>query len=115
MENEAIVLQVHCENSRDENVLVNGLMDELNANVRGIRLDRRKEDPDTLDPGTVILAILGTKFALELARTLHSWLMRNQSATLTIGKDGEIHATGVSAANIEKVILEKLRGPRSAE
>lgn len=106
LEQSTITFQVEGNTSRDANLLVNDLMRALNTNVRGIQLDRQKEDPTTLDPGTVIVAILGTKFALELAKTLHAWLMRNHAAKLKIG---EIELTGLSSDAVEAIIMEVLR------
>jgi hypothetical protein len=61
VEKATVILKVHGESSDEANLLVNTLIDELNTNVRGIYLDRKKEDPETLDPGTIIVAILGTQ------------------------------------------------------
>lgn len=110
MEKVPVVLRVVGETSAESNLLANTLIDELKANIRGIKLDRQKEDPDTLDPGTVIVALVGTQFALELAKTLHAWLLRNHNATLTFGTQGELAVTGVSADSIESIVKAKLGG-----
>ncbi|CAG4898207.1 hypothetical protein [Paraburkholderia saeva] len=112
MEQSTITFQVEGETSRDANLLVDDLMGILNRNVRNIQLNRLKEDPTTLDPGTVIVAVLGTKFALELAKTLHAWLMRNHTAKLKIG---DLEITGVSNATVETVAMEVLRRSQSSE
>jgi glycerate-2-kinase len=110
VEKATVILKVDGGTSDEANLLVSTLIEELNTNVRGIKLDRQKEDPETLDAGTIIVSILGTQFALELAKTLHAWLMRNHSATLTFGKEGELEITGVSADNVEEIVKTKLGG-----
>lgn len=112
MERSAITFQVEGDTSRNANIFVDDLMRVLNVNIRGIQLDRLKEDPTTLDPGTVIVAILGTKFALELAKTLHAWLMRNHAAKL---KFGDFEITGVSDTTVEAIAMEVLRRSQRSE
>jgi hypothetical protein len=112
MELSTITLKVEGNTSRDANLFVNDLMNALNTNVRGIQLDRQKEDSTSLDPGTLIVAILGTKFAVELAKTLQAWLMRNHTATLTIG---EIKVTGLSSDSVEKILVKELRRSHRGE
>jgi hypothetical protein len=112
MERSTITFQVDGNTSRDANLLADDLIRLLNMNVHGIQLDRLKEDSTTLDPGTLIVAALGTKFALEMAKTLHAWLMRNQTAKL---KFGNVEITGVSGATVEKVAMELLRHSYSSE
>lgn len=111
MEKSTVILKVDGTTSDEANLMVNSLIEELNANIRGIKLDRKKENPETLDPGTIIVAILSTKFALELAKTLHAWLMRNHNAKLKLGKDGELEVTGISADNVEEIVRAKLHAP----
>ncbi|RZF24018.1 hypothetical protein EVC45_41160 [Paraburkholderia sp. UYCP14C] len=110
MEKATLVLKVGGVTSDKENELTNSLIEDLNREVRGIDLDRKKEDSDSLDPGTIIIAVIGTKFAAELVKTLKEWLMRDHSATLKIGRQGEIEMKGVSPDNLAEIVKLKLSG-----
>ncbi|KAB0639918.1 hypothetical protein [Burkholderia stagnalis] len=105
MDKSTLVISVKGATSREANLLCSNLEDQLNHNVRGIELSRRKDDGDSLDLGTTIVAIIGTQFAVEMAKTLHAWLLRNNSADVTVNG---FHVSGVSPEDVKDIIQMQL-------
>ena len=67
-----------------------------------------KEDPDTMDQGTLLMLVLQTGAVLSIARGISVWLRKNQDKKITIKtQDGEIDASGLSSDDI-KGILDKI-------
>jgi hypothetical protein len=102
----------------------NRLTTELQSRLRaieGLSLHREKEDSESQDAGTVLVAVLAAPAvvalakepAIELARGLADWL-RKRKATVTIYADGSLKAENVSADVVESIVLHAFerRGPR---
>jgi hypothetical protein len=106
MKQNTISFDVGGHNCADANRFAASLDELLRREVPGCHVSRQKADQQSLDAGTTIVAtIIGSQFALEIARTLHAWLMRNYGSTVRI--DG-IEATGLAPAQTEKLILKAL-------
>jgi hypothetical protein len=97
----------------------NRLTTELEQWLKGrvdIQLSRVKDDSESQDAGTVLVAVLAAPAmvefakgpALELAKGVADWL-RKRRATVTIGADGAVAAENVSANDVEKIILSTLQ------
>jgi hypothetical protein len=104
METATLFLNVHAGSTAEATELAADLEASLNRHIRGIDTSLQKERDDTLDPGTLVVAILGTKFAVELAKTLHAWLMRNSSATISIGANGKLDIKNLTFEQVEKLV-----------
>ncbi|MFM0631249.1 hypothetical protein [Paraburkholderia xenovorans] len=104
METATIVLKISAGNAAEATELTSELQQRLTQEVENIRIDRKKESQDTLDPGTILVAVLGTQFAVELAKTLHAWLMRNNSAVVSIGSDGNIDCRGLTVEQVRELV-----------
>jgi hypothetical protein len=106
MEKSSLLIKVDGPTSREANLLADSLTEQLIKSIRDIELDRQKEKKDTLDAGTLIVAVVGTQFAVELAKTLHAWLMRNHDASVSIGG---VKASGISSADVLSIVKMQLR------
>jgi hypothetical protein len=110
-----LVLQVESENRAETNLLAEFLQRQLQYAVEKVQITREKDNPNSLDTGTILIVVFGTHFAVELARTLYAWLMRNPSARVIIGSGGAVSAAGVSPGDVLKVVERALtKGPHKA-
>ena len=109
MEKSTLVISIKGATSREANLLCSSLEDQLQRNVHGIELSRQRDDHDALDLGATVIAIIGTQFAVELVKTLHAWLMRNNSAEVTIGG---LHVSGISPEDAKNIVLAQLDATR---
>ncbi|MBK3780007.1 hypothetical protein G3A43_07040 [Paraburkholderia aspalathi] len=108
METKTLVVKVVAGSSAETNEMTALLMQKLQSNIENIKVTREKADTQTLDFGATLIAVIATPFAIELAKTLHAWLMKNNTAKLIIGKDREITAEGISREDLVEIVKEAL-------
>jgi len=108
METKTLVMKVVAGNSAETQELTALLMQKLQTSIENIKVTREKADSQTLDFGATLIAVVATPFAIELAKTLHAWLMKNNTAKLTIGKDHEITAEGISREDLVAIVKAAL-------
>ena len=78
-----------------------------------IDVTRKKANSNTLDMGSIIVAVVASPLLLEAAKALGAWLMKNPSSgvTITNGEGSgrvEISATGLTSAQVEALVREAL-------
>jgi hypothetical protein len=102
MENEILLqFELSADDIKTANLLAGSLNKALKESTRDIEVSRMREPgADTLDPGTIIIAILATKAAVEVAKGLRDWLSKNQNATITVKKGGDIIVTGAKSGDV---------------
>jgi hypothetical protein len=109
-----IELTVSAGSTYDANSLSDELRVDLERDIEGISVSEKKVNSETLDVGTIIVAALGTQFALELARTLHAYLLRNSDAEVSIGPDGKVTGKNLSLEAIQELVRVALaKGSKS--
>lgn len=102
--------------SADANRLTTELQQWLKSRIEDIDLARIKEDNESQDAGTVLIATLAAPAvvefakgpALELAKGVADWL-RKRRATVTIGADGSVTTENVKADDVERIVVETLK------
>ena len=103
METTTVVLTVSATEAAEASKATGDLQQELTRRIEKISVQRKRDDKETLDAGTVLVAVLGTKFVVELAVTLHDWLLRNNRAEITI--DGKkISGKNLSLEQVKAVV-----------
>ena len=66
------------------------LRGELSEAHDDVRVDRRRHDPEAQDFGATLVLVLGTPAIVAVAKALHTWLSRNNTAIVTIERlDGQ--------------------------
>jgi hypothetical protein len=87
---------------------------------QGIAEVRRvKDDPTSMDAGTVLIAILAAPAivelakgpAIELSRGIADWL-RKRRATVSIGPEGKVLIEHVRPEDVERVVLSVIEAQR---
>jgi hypothetical protein len=116
MADTSLRIAVNAPNVGEANRLTTELEQWLKGRVEDIQLSRVKDDSESQDAGTVLVAVLAAPAmvefakgpALELAKGVADWL-RKRRATVSIGADGSVAAENVSANDVEKIILSTLQ------
>jgi hypothetical protein len=104
----SLEFEVSAENENEASRLTGSLLQTLNGSSRRVKFSRhRAPNSNTQDPGTILLAILATKSAIELSKSLGDWLVKNQSAEITVKKDGTVIVKNAKSRDLLK-ILEKI-------
>jgi hypothetical protein len=79
------------------------LAQELAASLKltdpSVNVDRKKESADTLDLGATIAVIVGSAAATAVANGIRAWLAKRQDAEISISKDGQVKAKGITSAD----------------
>ena len=105
------------ENQTDERVLLirfgnmtvadaNRAADELRKQLRksmgtNVSIDRVKDNPETQDFGGTLAVVLGTPFALALAKGIRDYIAKRGCRVVLETPGGRVIATGDAAANID--------------
>lgn len=77
----------------------------LRTSVPGIRIERLRENRESMDAGTILAVVLGSAAVVELAKGLTIWLSKRQGTELTFkDKNGEVKAAHVTSADAVKII-----------
>jgi len=99
-----------------ENKLVLELMDLLRDASPDISVKQEKSSQETLDLGSVIIAVIGTPFAIEAVRVIGAWLLKHPEGQITIerteeggGKVTKIEAKGLSPDQLSKQLENALK------
>ena len=116
METSSIRFAVNAGSTREANRLTTELEQWLKESVDDVALSRVKEDAESQDAGTILVAVLAAPAVvelakgpvLELAKGIADWL-RKRRATITIGADGSVTTENVSPDDVEKIILGTLQ------
>jgi hypothetical protein len=109
-------IAVNAASTGEANRLTTELEQWLKGRVEDIDLVRVKENAETQDAGTILVAVLAAPAmvefakgpALELAKGMADWL-RKRRATVTIGADGAVTAENVAADDVERIVLGTLK------
>lgn len=84
----------------------NRAADELRRQLRGamgseVSIDRIKENQETQDFGGTLAIVLGTPFALALAKGIRDYIAKRGCRVVLETPEGRVIATGDAAANID--------------
>lgn len=84
----------------------NRAADELRRQLRGamgseVSIDRVKENQETQDFGGTLAIVLGTPFALALAKGVRDYIAKRGCREVLETPEGRVIATGDAAANID--------------
>ncbi len=84
----------------------NRAADELRRQLRGamgseVSIDRVKENQETQDFGGTLAIVLGTPFALALAKGVRDYIAKRGCRVVLETPEGRVIATGDAAANID--------------
>jgi hypothetical protein len=109
-------IAVNAASTAEANRLTTELEQWLKGRIDDIELSRVKDDSESQDAGTVLVAVLAApamvEFAkgpmLELAKGVADWL-RKRRATVTIGADGSVTTENVRADDVERIIIGTLQ------
>ena len=107
---------VNADTKGEANRLTTELEQWLKGSVDEVELFRVKDDTESQDAGTILVAVLAAPAivelakgpVLELAKGVADWL-RKRRATVTIGADGSVTTENVSADDVERIILGTLQ------
>ena len=86
----------------------NKFTDSLQQSLANISEDgivsRIKEDQTTLDFGTTLAVVIGSQFAVQLAKALQAWLTKHPTAQVTVKKDGTVIARNIYPKDVPEVV-----------
>lgn len=107
---------IECDERSQENRIVQELMGKMLDISPEINLRQEKSSQNTLDLGSVIVAVIGTPFAIEAVRVLGSWLMKHPEGEITIEKTRQngvsttkIRAKGLTDDQLERQLKNALK------
>jgi hypothetical protein len=87
------------------NFYANDLQDFLVDFDPNLRLEKRRERPDTQDFGSTLVLVLGTTAATALASGIASWMRRNAGARISVRKStGELIAEGLDSRDVPRIV-----------
>jgi len=98
------------------NALSNDLTHLLEDSINNIIINREKTSSDTLDIGTILVAVISSQFAVEALKVIAAWVMKNPTGEISIDEEQneqiktlKISGKGLKADQIEKIIFDALR------
>jgi hypothetical protein len=101
--------------ARQTNVLAEDLSRMLGELPDFIEVRRVKTDQESLDIGNIIVAIVGSQFAVEGVRTLGAWLTKHPEGSLDVAIEEEsgkrsvrLSASGLTPEQLERQIKSAL-------
>jgi hypothetical protein len=105
MTEESLELQVRFPEATaaDAGRLAQGLVEHLRSQASDCRAELRREDPSTMDAGTLVYLIVGTPAVLALARGIASYITK-RATTITLEKDGRAYASGDGVEHLAAAI-----------
>jgi hypothetical protein len=101
----ALVLSFAGSAADEGNRFAAGLKEFLTDLDPDLRVERRREHPDTQDFGSTLVLVLGTTAVNALAHGIASWLRRNSGARITVRKSsGELVAEGLDSRDAARIV-----------
>lgn len=102
-------LTVICEEKSQENKLTRELMDKMIDISPEISLHQEKKSQDTLDLGSIIVAVIGTPFAIEVVRVIGAWMLKYPQGSIIVEKSEQngVKTTKISAMGLTVEQLAK--------
>jgi hypothetical protein len=80
---------------------------DLAASLRdldqSLRVEQRKDRPDTQDFGATVAIILGTASVTAVAKGVAAWLAGNSGAKIQINADGSVIASNLDSGDTAKI------------
>lgn len=111
-----IELYVRAENALEENKLADALESMVSNISEDATVTRVKADASTLDLGGILIVLIGSQFAIELAKGLSAWMIKHPGGTLkvTVEKEGEtekktIEANGLKADQLAEALSIEMK------
>lgn len=90
--------------------LAEDLRAKLIAADSSICIELKRSDPNAMDGGGMLSAVLGAAATANVAKTISNWLFQNDRITLTIKIDGkEIHIENVARKDATKLTKNLLK------
>jgi hypothetical protein len=115
MKRTTLALAVEDVTDDQKDVLTSDLQDFLAQRVREASTKRVKRNPETLDAGATLIAVLAAPFVVELAKALRDWIAKRQ-VKVSISSKGATSVTG-SPNSVERIVrrLTSSKGEASAK
>lgn len=104
MESSSLSIAVHADTLAEANRLTSELESYLANLTEQVQITRVKDNRETQDFGTTLLAVLATPAITAIAKGLADWLRKHQSTKLTLKADGGIVLENVTPARAEEFI-----------
>ena len=79
------------------------LASAIRATDRDVRVEQKRDRPDTQDFGATLAIILGTASVTAVAHGVESWLARHSGAKIQINKDGTVVASNLDSRDAAKI------------
>lgn len=116
MGNASLQIGINAPSAAESNRLAGELEKWLKDRVEDLQIQRAKENPETQDMGTLLVAVLSSPAvvalasepAKALAEGIADWL-RKRRVNLSIGADGSVTAENVRADDVERIIQDTLK------
>jgi hypothetical protein len=87
----------------EANRLASGLAAAIRDSDRDVKVEQRRDQPDTQDFGATLAIILGTASATAVARGVEAWLARHSGAKIQINKDGSVIASNLDSRDAARI------------
>lgn len=108
-----IQFEVNGSTLAEGNFLASDLQRMLSDVAEEIQVARQKKAPNTLDLGSIVVAVVASPLMLELAKSVGAWLIKHPAATVTItigegAEKVEVSASGLTNAEAFQAVQEAL-------
>jgi hypothetical protein len=87
----------------EANRLASGLATAVRETDREVKVEQRRDQPDTQDCGATLAIILGTASVTAIARGVEAWLARHSGAKIQINKDGSVVASNLDSRDAARI------------
>jgi hypothetical protein len=95
----------------EANRLAAGLASAIRDADRDVKVEQKRDQPDTQDFGATLAVILGTASVTAVAKGVEGWLARHSGAKIQINKDGSVIASNLDSRDAAR-IAEAFKPPR---
>jgi hypothetical protein len=110
MNTEEFVIEFVGATPAEAELLAENLRGKLLAADSTIRVERTRSDPQTMNAGAILTAVLGATATANVAKAISDWLFQHDRITLDIKvKDKEIHIENVRRQDASKLTKNLLK------
>jgi hypothetical protein len=87
----------------EANRLAAGLASAIRDAHRDVKVEQKRDQPDTQDFGATLAVILGTASVTAVAKGVEAWLARHSGAKIQINKDGSVIASNLDSRDAARI------------
>jgi hypothetical protein len=105
MTDQTFVIRFDVVSQADASVYAEDLRRDLIEADSTLRVERKRDHESAMDFGATLILVLGTPSIVIAAKAISKWLVRNNSATITLEtKDGKLIGRNLNSKDVSEIL-----------